>query len=780
MCKFPWTHLTPPLHGGIIEAMRICGLEFKQDVVHRICQTLDETPSVSRRSLARQVCQWNEWFAPSGRHKEAACRMALTVLDSKGLIDLPHSERGRSLEPRFKNRETDPPDVASVVCSLAEMGHIDIEMVVSSDSKASMTWKSLLDEYHYLGSGPLVGAQIRYLIHSSAYGYIGAMSFSSATWALIKRDEYIGWTKGARRANLQQVVCNSRFLIMPTIEVHNLASYVLSQCTKRIAQDWIACYGVEPVMVETFVDPQRFSGTCYRAANWIHIGKTSGRRANERDGGSPKEIFLYPLRKDWREILRTEVHIGPGQRTSVIDEPADWVEEELGTVQFYDPRLNRRLFQLTRDFYGQPQAPITEACGSHAKVKAAYRFFENKRVSMKEVLSAHLESTIERAKPKDVVLAVQDTTSVDYTGHNGMEGLGPTNNKKDAATGLLIHDTMAFTTDGTPLGLLDVQCWARDPQDRGKKERRKELPIEQKESMKWLKSYQAVREVQKVCPDTTFVSVGDRESDIYELFLETLKNPDGPKLLVRCERTRNRKTETDFLWEEMARQPVAGIQVTHIPRRGCQLERDAKLEVRYAPVTLKSPGGKNYDPVNVWMVYVRETDYPKSVKSPLEWMLLTTAPVHTLEDACERLAWYARRWGVEVYHRTLKSGCRIENRWFGSTDSLEPCLAIDMIVAWRIYHLTKLAREIPDHPCTTFFQEAEWKALYILLNKTTDLPAKEPTMREAVRMLGRLGGFLGRKSDGEPGTTVLWRGMQHLESAVAMYAVLLPQLKHGP
>ena len=772
--------MTPPLHGGIIEAMRICGLEFKQDVVHRICQTLDETPSVSRRSLARQVCQWNEWFAPSGRHKEAACRKALSVLDSKGLVDLSHSKRGRAFEPRSKRREIDSSKVFSIVCSLADLGHIDIEMVTSSDSKASMTWKSLLDEHHYLGSGPLVGAQIRYLIHSSVYGYIGAMSFSSAAWALIKRDEWIGWTEGARRANLQRVVCNSRFLIVPTIKAHNLASHVLGQCANRITQDWMVCYGVEPVMLETFVDPQRFSGTCYQAANWIPIGETSGRRANERDGGGPKKIFLYPLRKDWREILRTEPHVGPGQRTSAIDEPADWVEEELGTVQFYDPRLNRRLFQLTRDFYGQPQAPITEACGSHAKVKAAYRFFENKRVSMKEVLSAHLESTIERAKPNDVVLAVQDTTSVDYTGHRGMEGLGPTNNKKDAATGVLIHDTMAFTTDGTPLGLLDVQCWARDPQDRGKKERRKELPIEQKESMKWLKSYQAVREVQKACPDTTFVSVGDRESDIYELFLETLKNPDGPKLLVRCERTRNRKTETDFLWEEMARQPVAGIQVTHIPRRGCQLERDAKLEVRYAPVTLKSPGGKNYDPVNVWMVYVRETDYPKGVKSPLEWMLLTTAPVHTLEDACERLAWYARRWGVEVYHRTLKSGCRIENRWFGSTDSLEPCLAIDMIVAWRIYHLTKLAREIPDHPCTTFFQEAEWKALYILLNKTTDLPAKEPTMREAVRMLGSLGGFLGRKSDGEPGTTVLWRGMQHLESAVAMYAVLLPQLKHGP
>ena len=758
--------------------MRICGLEFNLDVIHRIRQTLDEAPSISRRALARQVCEWNGWTAPSGRHKEAACRKALTVLDSKGLVELAHFERSRTLKPQSKSRQIDPPKVAGIACSLADIGQIDIEMVTSSDSKASRTWKSLMDEHHYLGSGPLFGAQIRYLIHSSACGYIGALSFSGATWALMKRDEFIGWTEGARRANLQRVVCNSRFLIIPTISVHNLASHVLSQCANRIAQDWMSCYGVEPFILETFVDPQRFSGTCYRAANWIHVGKTSGRRANERDNNGPKEIFVYPLRKDWQEILRTEPHIGPGQRTNAVDEPADWVEEELGTAQFYDPRLNRRLFQLTRDFYSLPQAPITEACGSHAKAKAAYRFFENKRVSMKEVLSAHLESTIERIKPHDIILAVQDTTSVDYTGHRGMEGLGPTSHKSKSAIGLHVHDTMAFTTDGTPLGLLDVQCWARDPQDKGRRKDR--LPIEQKESVKWLKSYRTVCEVQKVCPGTVLVSVGDRESDIYELFLEATKNPDGPKLLVRCERSRNRRTETDFLWEEVAKKPVAGMQVVRIPRRGCQLEREAKLEVRYAPVTLKAPDRKNYAPVKVWMVYAREIDCPKSVKFPLKWMLLTTVPVHTLEDACERLAWYAKRWGIEIYHRTVKSGCRIEDRWFDSTDSLERCLAIDMVVAWRIYHLSKLGREVPDHPCTIFFQGAEWKALYILVNKTTDLPAKEPTMREAVRMLARLGGFLGRKRDGEPGTTTLWRGIQRLEPAVAMYVFLLPQLKHGP
>jgi len=173
-------------------------------------------------------------------------------------------------------------------------------------------------------------------------------------------------------------------------------------------------------------------------------------------------------------------------------------------------------------------------------------------------------------------------------------------------------------------------------------------------------------------------------------------------------------------------------------------------------------------------------DYPHALASPLEWMLLTTVEVCTLDQACQRLSWYARRWGIEVYHRTLKSGCRIEDRQLETAESLETCLALDMVVAWRIYHLTMLGREVPDLPCTIFFEEAEWKALYILVNQTTDLPAKEPTLREAVRMVASLGGFLGRKGDGEPGTTTLWRGLQRLESGVAVYRLLLPHFKHGP
>jgi hypothetical protein len=451
-------------------------------------------------------------------------------------------------------------------------------------------------------------------------------------------------------------------------------------------------------------------------------------------------------------------------------------------VEVYDDRLKSRLFTLADDFYNQPGALIPQACnGSAAKMKAAYRFFDNDQVSMKILLRPHVEATIERMKDYHVVLAVQDTSTLKYTGCPSIKGLGPVNNKKDKAIGLLMHDTMAFNLEGTPLGLLDVQCWAREEEETGKpKKRINNLPIEEKESIKWLNSYRAVAEAGKLCSDTMLVSVGDRESDIYELFYEAHKTPGGPELLIRAERSRGRKVGEESLWEKMEGEKVEGGMSLHIPRKKSREARTARLEVRYAQVTIKPPQGKEMPPLTLWAVYAREVDCPSSVKSPVEWMILTTVDVSNLQDALERLRWYSLRWGIEVYHRTIKSGCRIQDRRLNNADRLEACLAIDLVVAWRIYFLTKQSRETPDIHCDAFLQEEEWKALYSFVNRTSELPKKPPTLREAVRMLASLGGFLGRKSDGEPGTTTLWRGLQRLEDITVAYLIGLQRARASP
>ena len=732
-------------------------------------------PAISMLDLSRRVCQWLDWRSPSGRLQDMSCRKTLARLNRQGILHLPPRAKPFGLLRSSASISKDL-EIPQLDCSLRELGKVSVIPIKSRYSRESKTWFALLNQHHYLGSGPLCGAQIRYVVKSSIHGYLGALAFSSGAWALRSRDQYIGWTEGARRENLSRLVGNARFLILPTVRVKNLASHVLSLALSRLPDDWEERYHIRPALVETFVDPERFAGTCYKAANWIDVGQTAGRR-----DGKPKRIFLYPLCQGWRQILNTEPRIQLGDIPRP-EAPEHWAEEEFGAVGLYDDRLRQRLYRIAQDFYGQPQSGIPEACGCRARTMGAYRFFHNPKVTMDVVLNAHKEATIERIKQHRIVLAPQDTTTLNYSTHPMTEGLGPIRNQDDTFVGLMLHDTLAFTEEGTPLGILDAQCWARDPQDRGKRYRRHDLPIEQKESMKWLRSFRKVAEVQKLCPNTVLVSIGDRESDLYELFAEAVKDPGGPGLLVRSEKSRNRKVEQQLLWDVMSRQNIAGSLKIHVPRSGSRKARDAWVSLRFAKVQLKAPSRYgSIPPVQVWAVYILEqVSDDAMVDSPIEWMLLTTVEVKDLADAQKRVEWYSGRWGIEVYHRTLKSGCRIKDRQLGAADRIETCLGIDMVVAWRIYHLTMLGREAPDLPCTVFFKDIEWKALCCYANKTPLPPQQPPSLRRAMFMVGAIGGHLGRKGDGFPGTQTLWRGLQRLDTATEMYAILTHQEYPNP
>jgi len=664
-------------------------------------------------------------------------------------------------------------EIPEVQCTLKALGEIKVFAISSRYSKSSRIWNELMNRFHYLGKGPLCGAQIRYLVKSSRHGWIGALAFSAAQWRLKERDQYIGWTEAARRANLNRVVCNSRFLILPSVRVPHLASHVLSLCTSRLGKDWMERYSYAPLLTETFVDPRRFAGTCYRAANWIHVGQTAARSTAYSNGKlsvGPKDIYVYPIDGKWKQVLCTEPNVPLGS-TAAPEAPADWTEEEFGRVQFFDERLKQRLFMLAADFFAQPGELIPQASnGSAAKIKAAYRFFENSNVDMQTLLRPHIESTIDRFSSHPVILAVQDSTTLTYTAHPP-EGAGPINTSQNSAVGLMVHDTVAFTPDGTPLGVLNVQCWGRDPAQAGKKYRRRQLPIEEKESNKWLASYRSVAEVQKLCQDTTIISIGDREADVYELFHEATQDSQGPKLLVRAERTRNRKVEQEGLWPRMNAEPVAGLLDVAVARRGSRPARIAKLQVRFASVELRPPNKSTLPPLSVWVVYAREVGCRPDVKEPIDWMILTTVRTASFEDACQRLNWYSRRWGIEVYHRILKSGCRIEDRRLRDTDNLEPCLAIDFVVAWRVYWMTMLGREKPDTPCDQILSEEEWHVLSAWA--TGKISATVPNSQQAMRWIGKMGGWQSRGKQDNPGTTCMWRGLARLPTMAQGYLLAL-------
>jgi len=719
-----------------------------------INDTLDQEPDIGRTQLVERFCENFEWRSANGRFNKAGCAIALRRLEGYGLIQLPKARDIPCNDPA-RIRPLEPyPARTELRCQLSELD--DIELIPVNGSREQwQLWQRMVNTWHPLHNSQLCGARVCYLIQSEAGGLLGALSFSSAAWRLGARDKWIGWSDRTRAQNLSGVVNNSRFLILPQVQVPHLASHVLAKACRQVVVDWEKLYGIRPVLMETFVDPRYYRGTCYLAAGWQYIGKTSGRgRQDTGDATGAKMIYCLPLQNDFRR------HLG-GKESKY----QDWIEEEFDHLELGDKRLKKRLLRITRDFYANPLANIPQASGSRTAAKATYRFFQHPAVKLENTLPGHYEATTRRIREhKGVILAAQDTTSLNYGTHASTSGLGPIDAK--GTMGIEVHDTMAFTEEGVPLGLIDVQYWAR-------KEKKNRTVAE---SVKWLKSFEAADQVQSQCPRATIVSVGDREADFYDLF--TAVRSEGAQLLVRANHCRSLVDSELNLWLHMQRCPVAGTLTMHIPPQKKRPARTADLAVSFDQITLKPPVAKSdMEPVTMWAVLAQETEPPED-EEPLEWLLLTTVAVDDFESACQRIDWYTRRWGIEVFHRTLKSGCKIEKRQLTTIDRLGSCLAIDMVVAWRVYYLTMLGRQTPDLPCSVFFAEAEWKALTAHAARKPEPAAKPPSLYEAIVMVARLGGYIKNSRKKPPGTTNMWRGLVALGWITDAWLAFGE--KHGP
>jgi hypothetical protein len=449
-----------------------------------------------------------------------------------------------------------------------------------------------------------------------------------------------------------------------------------------------------------------------------------------------------------------------------------WVADEMRALDLGDKRLNRRACRLVEQFAARSTASIPGACGTWANSKAAYRFFDNPRVTHAAVLAGHRPACLARIQPERLILAVQDTTSLNYTPHPHTQGLGTLDNTQ--GLGLMVHTSLAVSDAGVPLGLLAQHVWAREPEDKGQWKKRKQRSIESKESFKWIAAqYASLKDLPtQVC----VITVADREADVYELFQETQDN--HTQLLIRASRNRRLKQPKGCLWGEAARAPLQGEFIVEVRRAPDHLPRQAKVQVRFLPVTLKPPDRPacqkiKLAPVNLYAIEVRELD-PPSEQEPLHWLLLTNRCVETLEQAQQCVRWYCLRWLVERYHFVLKSGCQIEARQLETAQRLERCLGIYAVVAWRLLWLTYQARRAADLPCTLALETHEWQALYGYIHKTSTPPAEPPSLHQAIRWIAQLGGFLGRKHDGEPGVKVLWRGWQRLDDIAETWRLLHP------
>lgn len=277
-----------------------CGREFGSTELELIREVVGEFPCLSRMELAQTVCELLDWRRKSGRLKGRECREFLERLESEGVLSLPAKQAGRPTGSRTRVpqsvRGDRGPELRGEVGDLAPLS---FERVSSRDQRE--LFRELIGRYHYLGHVVPFGAQLRYLIYASRpqRQVLGCIQFSSPAWRMSARDGWIGWSDEARRRNLQRIINNSRFLILPWVQVKNLASAILSRAMRRVVPEWLEAYGVEPVLVETLVDVSRYTGHCYRAANFVDLGETTGRgrmdREHRRCGEAPKSIWVYPL-----------------------------------------------------------------------------------------------------------------------------------------------------------------------------------------------------------------------------------------------------------------------------------------------------------------------------------------------------------------------------------------------------------------------------------------------------------------------------------------------------
>ena len=462
-----------------------------------------------------------------------------------------------------------------------------------------------------------------------------------------------------------------------------------------------------------------------------------------------------------------------------------WAETEFATLAIKDSRRVRRLKIMAADLHAHPGASVPEASGTWSYSKAFYRLVENGKIGADDVLVSHRDALVKRIEAEDcpVVLVAQDTTTLNFGCRANTEGLGLVGNKSDTSRGLFVHGSLCVgAKNGEVFGLLGADTWAREVVKKQAAGARNRQPIEEKESHRWLDGWRKANNLyHQLGGQRRVISVADREGDIYEAFalcLKTKAETGGcADLLIRAQHNRLCKgnEEAEGSWQQVEKTGVATRLKIKVPRSAGKKERKTTLEIRYAQVDLAAPAHKTKylgldQPLKLFLVVAREIDPPEGV-DPICWRLWTTVKIEGSRQAEEVIKWYARRWMIEEFHRILKTGCKVEERQFESLKKLQLVLSLDMIVACYLLGICKAAREHPDQALSVWLREDQWKALYCYLYKTTQPPQTPPNLKTVVNWIARLGGFLNRASDGDPGPQVLWRGLRRLRDVTEIYNI---------
>jgi len=722
-------------------AQTILELLSSKNALAKVKDWLQKNSNKGRFALAKFICTAFNITDRLGKPRIAGVQVALRVLESRGFWKLPKIQRGARTPRQFRRLNTAVPAPQGVPAQVEQVQGLRLVLVSAQEDELFRTWNELIVTEHPLKDNRLVGRQLRYLIGSD-HGWLGAIGFGSCALRLGVREEWIGWDASTRKSFQDRVVNMTRFLIRPQVRCQNLASRVLRLCLDRVGNDFATRYGFEPWLLESFVDTQQQLGTCYAAANWIPIGATAGLGRNAvaaRPTKTPKAVYVYELTRDWRSRMGLPARSERIKAVSLEEafHNGNWVEAEFGEADLGHQDRQQRLVRIATAKAQNPSASYTECfAGNRHELKAYYRFIDSPREAFQpeSMLHGHRQRTIGRMKSCQRALVIQDTTDLDFSERLHCNGLGDIGKNQTGAVsqGLKMHSSLAVSEGGLPLGVLKMQIYAAHFDEAEKAQNR---PIEEKESYRWLSTLEDLNRAAEYLPETELIAIGDRESDMFELFDYRRRKAAGIHLLVRAKHNRCLEEHSRKLFDHLEALPAMARARIAVPRqrekkskpskpgRIALAARTAHVEVKWCQVTLSAPATsqtRNLQPVEVYALFIEEPHPPEGAKA-LRWVLLTTVAIRSRKEALRCLRWYTMRWRIEEWHRVLKSGCHIESHQHRTADRLARAVCIDAVIAWRVMLLTLLGREIPEMPCELMF--TTWECT--LLERLQPLVAPE-------------------------------------------------------
>ncbi|MCR5257625.1 MAG: IS4 family transposase [Desulfovibrio sp.] len=725
-------------------------------MLEKVRQWLLEQAGRTLLQFAYFLCVTLDLRNACGSYRDHTCARALEELHRDGTIDLQASLRWdpprekRPHKPRCLPEPVPLPE--GVPDSVEKIGKIWI-VRVETDPEL-LTWNTALETEHDIGAAVPPGHALRLLFYSE-HGLLACMCFSSAMDALALRDDWVDFTPEQRDALAKKIIIFNSRLLIRTKGCRNLASKVIAMgedfARKVYKEEW----DVDACLIETFVNPEKHGGACYKAAGYEPVGLTEGRGDNgetvRKDGETPvapKMLFMKVLVPDFRKrfgIGRPRGEDlpplwflqGPLSISESLD--GDLFMQEFAGSPLGDRRRNRRIARTAGLLYASPGSTVCGAArggssGGYAEMKGAYRIFESGQAfGMDAVMQGHSHRTCRRMMACERVYVALDRTLLDFSAkQQTCRDMGDVGRNQTGTTsrGVGIFSAWVSTEDGIPLGILRSDCEVRHFRKKGDP-KPKDVPPEKRKSHIWIEFARWLNGIARWMPKTKLCILCDRESD-FGAFLNEIQLLPSVEVVLRAKADRaveggSRRRHTLFrlmrATEECAKMTVRVPRISKQPKkrgqaaRSAREARDAVLSVRMHRVTFRLPDGKT---ATLWAVTAVELDKPKGLER-VWWNLLTTRDLKSPEDAVKCVEDYARRWGIEEFHRVFKHGCKVENLALRDLDHIERAIGVEEIVAWSFMLRHKLGREHPDLPPEAAFDDLEVAVLDVFSLKKKEL-----------------------------------------------------------